>query len=280
MSQREDSPFPALASHYLLQTDPQREYWHWGASGPKLRAELMRRGLAQDGSKIELKERIAANDKWGNTKEGRIAIYNRQLADLEAERRRTAPEIVPFERFKSLPKELRMIVWELALPGPRILSVSDHCEPGRLRFRKHDSPPNPVALSVCRESRHVALLRYRLCFGTTNIYADLARDVLYFGSRWRDFRTFVLREGHDVFKCIANPGVLNIYHGERWKPALSFSDTITADLKVVQRLAVASRIWAVPYYRGRRRAHSRFWPGTSTQSYVLRRIERADTHRQ
>lgn len=36
-------------------------------------------------------------------------------------------------------------------------------------------------LGVCRESRTIALQHYRLCFGTTNIYADLDKDILLFG---------------------------------------------------------------------------------------------------
>lgn len=50
-----------------------------------------------------------------------------------------------------------------------------------LFFPKDHQAPKPAALDVCRESRHIALQRYRLCFGTTNIYADLDIDILYFG---------------------------------------------------------------------------------------------------
>jgi hypothetical protein len=67
------------------------------------------------------------------------------------------------------------------------LSSSRHLKP-RLSmarqaysFRKTIKLRNPAALEVCRESRYIALQRYRLCFGTTNIYADLDTDVLYFG---------------------------------------------------------------------------------------------------
>ncbi|KAF4628802.1 hypothetical protein G7Y89_g9349 [Cudoniella acicularis] len=51
----------------------------------------------------------------------------------------------------------------------------------RLQFPKHHNPPNPAVLSACRESQEVALKRYRLCFGTHNVYANLDVDILYFG---------------------------------------------------------------------------------------------------
>lgn len=52
-----------------------------------------------------------------------------------------------------------------------------------LFFPKYKQPPSPAALSVNRESRAIALKRYRLCFCKPNIYADLSIDVLYFGFR-------------------------------------------------------------------------------------------------
>ncbi|CZR55404.1 uncharacterized protein PAC_05291 [Phialocephala subalpina] len=49
-----------------------------------------------------------------------------------------------------------------------------------LYFPRRHQPPNPSALGVCRESREVALQRFRLCFGTTNVYVDLDTDIIFF----------------------------------------------------------------------------------------------------
>lgn len=78
------------------------------------------------------------------------------------------------------------MIWDFSLPGPRILCVSSQVRlEERLHFPRSKNPSNPVALSACRESREVALKRYRLCFGTTNIYADLAGgDILHLGPAW------------------------------------------------------------------------------------------------
>jgi hypothetical protein len=48
-----------------------------------------------------------------------------------------------------------------------------------LLFHKEDNQGNPGALAACREARDVALKRYRLCFNTKNVYADLDTDVLF-----------------------------------------------------------------------------------------------------
>jgi hypothetical protein len=70
------------------------------------------------------------------------------------------------------------------------LTVSDaRRDTDMLFFHRDDNHPNPTALSVCRESRAIALKKYRLCFGTPNIYANLSgRDILYFGRRWDNFQ--------------------------------------------------------------------------------------------
>lgn len=59
-----------------------------------------------------------------------------------------------------------------------------------LTFPKRHQPPNPLALSVCRESREVALRKYRLCFGTTNVYANLDTDIIFFSPYPREITEF------------------------------------------------------------------------------------------
>ncbi|KAH6666281.1 hypothetical protein B0J14DRAFT_604546 [Halenospora varia] len=105
-----------------------------------------------------------------------------------------------FHKFGLLPPEIRDAIWDLALPGPRVLNLHMHVKDrparplldtpqvdeivwisftasllpslGRIKlpwsqakldpFEK--APRGPVLLEVCRESRNVALRRYELAF--------------------------------------------------------------------------------------------------------------------
>ncbi|TVY52045.1 hypothetical protein LCER1_G008624 [Lachnellula cervina] len=141
------------------------------------------------------------------SKAGRKINYQHRL---EAYSKKKLDSIKPCLYFKELPAEIRIKIWEYSLPGPRALCPGYPLEPERekytrrrslaygcyedpppevhiaydqtsLFFPKDQQPPKPAALDVCRESRYIALQRYRLVFGTTNIYADLDTDILYFG---------------------------------------------------------------------------------------------------
>lgn len=62
-----------------------------------------------------------------------------------------------FTAFSQLPIELRLKIWELALPGHRCLTLA------RRRGSKSDSLAPPSLLHVCQESRTTAQEHYRLC---------------------------------------------------------------------------------------------------------------------
>jgi hypothetical protein len=70
-----------------------------------------------------------------------------------------------FKCFSKLPTELRIAVWRLALPGPRILDifkVKDDCDKswdhGFTRYKSFRL--SPTLLAVCHESRKVTLKSY------------------------------------------------------------------------------------------------------------------------
>lgn len=78
-----------------------------------------------------------------------------------------------FTLFSSLPVELRLIIWQFAVSESRLIVVSytttttgggesDEEDP-RVFV---DTPPPPPCLSVCHESRAVALKRYQKCLVT------------------------------------------------------------------------------------------------------------------
>ncbi|CZR58346.1 uncharacterized protein PAC_08238 [Phialocephala subalpina] len=111
--------------------------WHgwdrdfeWEATVPELRAELMRRGLPQDGLKQNLINRLTENNEWLSSLEGRRFKYKRNIIALEAEKRTTAAGIIPFDQFLDFPPEVRHLIWQFTLPGPRALTVSDHLAGG------------------------------------------------------------------------------------------------------------------------------------------------------
>lgn len=88
-----------------------------------------------------------------------------------------------FHQFRTLPAEVRLQIWEQSLPGPRIVVTRGYGagEKGQgLRFHLEDNDGgNPGVLGACVEARDVALKRYAPSWGTSGVYADLKKDVLW-----------------------------------------------------------------------------------------------------
>jgi hypothetical protein len=93
-----------------------------------------------------------------------------------------------FRLFSKLPTELRLMIWEQALPGPRLVDVDFHFRNKLFSFGSElmsltSTLPHPTLLSVCTESRAVAKNRYKLSFaaeaGKPKIYFDENVDTLY-----------------------------------------------------------------------------------------------------
>lgn len=177
-----DNPFNAINTEHTSQ----------GLNFPEseLRAELERRGLPSTGTKTQLVKRLKSQNKWLLTRAGMYEVHYRKLADLEKATPKS--EQVDFHLFPKLPNEMRHMIWRASLSESRVLSVSDErLFSDRLYFRKGDNQENPTALSVCRESRAIALEEYHLAFGTPNVYFNFERDILYFGSHWNESHNFI-----------------------------------------------------------------------------------------
>ncbi|RYP05191.1 hypothetical protein DL764_003971 [Monosporascus ibericus] len=134
-----------------------------------------------------------------------------------------------FHMFKDLPPELRIKIWQHAMPEARTVAVESRFAIARNRGPRsleealsRTSDENvqdtwrsttkiPVLLHVNAEARHEALKRYRLSLGAgkaqPRIYVDFSRDTLFFG------------------------------HAEL-KPECAKLWASTADLQKVQRLAI------------------------------------------
>ncbi|KAM0515792.1 hypothetical protein ACHAPE_005871 [Trichoderma viride] len=109
-----------------------------------------------------------------------------------------------FHSFGKLPTELRLRIWELSLPGPRLVPIqcgSDNIslpESSTISFLASSmtkdlttgcmsSAPVPASLHVCTESRLETLQTYRPCFGFAcgpgRVLFNPELDIMYFGPR-------------------------------------------------------------------------------------------------
>ncbi|KAF8866425.1 hypothetical protein BDZ45DRAFT_775900 [Acephala macrosclerotiorum] len=88
--------------------------WYLKPLVADVRAELMWRGLLQDGDKQELYNRLLADNTLVLSMEGKYDIHKRRLAVMEAEKRRTMADIVPFKGFPAFPPEVLLLIWEFA----------------------------------------------------------------------------------------------------------------------------------------------------------------------
>lgn len=146
----------------------------------ELRSELRRRGLPVSGTKDKVVKRI---------EEYNASLYTARYQEmLTAFKEASLAAVVPFELFTKFTAEIRLMIWDLSLPGPRVLNSDGiRGNPPKPYFGKNSTPPNPAALFVCKESREVALQRYRLCFNTSSVYADFSKDTLHLGPGWVEY---------------------------------------------------------------------------------------------
>jgi hypothetical protein len=226
---------------------------HGSKSVSELQEECRYRGISDTGDKTALMSRLwnIHEQCWGP--EGRKRDYERRL---KVHRKKRLAEIVPFVWFNRFPRDIRLIIWEYSLPGPRTIcpccqtfssSLGLHANgpPQRddmgqkLHFPKSHHTPNPAALEVCRESRDVALTRYRLCFASTNIYADLDIDILFFGP-WQHLHW-------DYLSLRDTMNWLGSFDDKELHPE------VKSDLDRVQRIGIKYHAGWTNYYQGHHR---------------------------
>ena len=115
--------------------------------------------------------------------------------------------------------------------------------PDRLWFSRVYGWRNPAALKTCRESRTVALRRYRLAFGTPNVYFDFeGGDILYWGPECKT--GIFLGQGWQWDERT----VLQQEEEAQWVFE-SLSDEVRRDLESVRHLAISRERWDCPWYR-------------------------------
>jgi hypothetical protein len=221
----------------------------WAKAHPRfLKPELARRGLPSWGTQSTLIARLKASDAPTNrTFESRKSSHQRALKRLQ---NASLSKIIPFPQFQNLPLEIREYIWDLSLPGPRVLTLGENryapnCE--RLFFSRLFKARNPVALKVCKESRTVAKRRYKLCFGTGNVYADLkGGDILYFGPEYLDGH--FLDTPWEILSETIWPEAGTGYGTGPIRVMKSLSEGLIRDLESVKHLAIARNLWNAGVY--------------------------------
>jgi hypothetical protein len=107
-----------------------------------------------------------------------------------------------FVRFSNFPGEIQILIWEHALPGPRLVQLSFDKEKLATSQSGHVSP-QIVLFITCRESRRIVLLHYRqiTLSGFTFLF-NPTEDALF-------LRLPMLREGirNDIIGLYPNPQV-------------------------------------------------------------------------
>ncbi|TGO16894.1 hypothetical protein BPAE_0462g00030 [Botrytis paeoniae] len=86
--------------------------------------------------------------------------------------------------FSSLPPEIRLMIWNLVIPGPQTIRITDNA----MRHNRAHSRQNPAILYVNYESRTEALKQLRRLFGGVNgngypeqfRYFNPSSDLIYF----------------------------------------------------------------------------------------------------
>ena len=100
-----------------------------------------------------------------------------------------------FHPFSRLPTELRDMIWELAVPGPRLVEVhfnanlkeqcsgEDDAVTRRKPLKHRFLAKLPVLLHVCRDSRAIGLKYYELALGCKGyskpVFFNFKEDILY-----------------------------------------------------------------------------------------------------
>jgi hypothetical protein len=243
----------------------------WAKAHPRfLKPELARRGLPSWGAQSTLIARLKASDPpTHRTFEGRKASHQRALKRLQ---NASLSKIIPFPQFQNLPLEIREYIWDLSLPGPRVLTLdltldtNRHAHnPEKLFFSRLFKAKNPVALKTCKESRRVAKRRYKLCFGTGNVYADLkGGDILYFGpdcwhgtfldTPW-EFAETIWGEAGTAPRSVVKP----------------LSEGLIRDLESVRHLAISRNLWNAGHYASFSHISMNFMPQDNCYGEVLRK---------
>jgi hypothetical protein len=187
-----------------------------------------------------------------------------------------------FHKFMDLPIEIRLLIWEAALPDRRVHELHPCVkllENGKMMFRSNHSTP-PTLLSVCQESRMVTLEHYQLMTyvarsalskGVRKFYFSPERDTLFLNTLMGLYMAFMLLDQDET--CCA--GVMSGWRNVALDADRAHLITLLAgrqghapeprfhevfpDLKLLTLAVDATK-------RGRTRFRTSVWPGENGTS--------------
>jgi hypothetical protein len=127
-----------------------------------------------------------------------------------------------FHQFAKLPRELRLMIWEYALPDPRVVTIERVSAPMNPRdYRISCEDRVPSTLLVNHESHEACRARYTLSFATFGdvhgppVYFDFSRDVISLSkcsSLWyTDFNEIFNRDLSSVRRAMVDDGGLGVF---------------------------------------------------------------------
>lgn len=197
-----------------------------------------------------------------------------------------------FLKFMDLPVEIRLLIWEYALPDGRVHELHPCVkllENGKMMFRSNHSTP-PTLLSVCRESRMVALEHYELMTyvarsalskGVRKFYFSPKKDTLFLNTLMGLYMAFMLLDV-DETNCM---GVMSGWQNVALDADRAHLITILAGRQgharqprfrevfpSLKRLTLAIDTTK----RGRTRFRTSVWPGENGTSLKYVNMELAD----
>jgi hypothetical protein len=127
-----------------------------------------------------------------------------------------------FHQFAKLPRELRLMIWEYALPDPRVVTIEKVSAPMNPRdYRISCDDCVPSTLLVNHESHEACRARYTLSFATFGdvhgppVYFDFSRDVISLSKCgnlwWTDFNEIFNRDLSSVRRVMIDDGGFGVF---------------------------------------------------------------------
>jgi hypothetical protein len=194
-----------------------------------------------------------------------------------------------FTLFPKLPPEVRLTIWDMALPGPRVITIlpGPGCPTPGYQFGKCDQPP--VHLQVNVEARSTTLKTYSLDFDCDNLsnkpkYFQFERDTLRL-INWQRCSRDLSKEPWIIFK--SSKDVQNISMsiiGLRWAGKEHIQNILRSftSLKTLvvedelsgilpSELQLATRWSVVNFMRGFREATEGIWTSYTLSKCRLRK---------
>ena len=155
--------------------------------------------------------------KHKNGRSKRKATLHQKYLKWEEETWPRSKYVDSFPKFSKLPHELQVLIWEAAIPDPRVIrfELKTRVDRSFQRSKRLErSQPPPSMLFACHDSRDVARQVYSLAFSLSSYqptWVDFRRDVLEFplGTSTSLIELFPLEDARKIEQVIVHCGNYN-----------------------------------------------------------------------